>query len=180
MVIFTVDRIRELMGKPTNIRNMSVIGHADHGKSTLVDSIALKACMLTGRRQTRPWFGDTTDDTITIKSTAISMYFELEEEYVKTIKQPTEGREFLINLIGTLGPIDYLPEITPTLRVTDGALVVVDCVEGFCGQTETLLRQALLERVTPVLVINKLDRAILDFHTDNETLFQEFRVSSTP
>lgn len=68
---------------------------ADHGKSTLVDSIALKACMLTGRRQTRPWFGDTTDDTITIKSTAISMYFELEEEHVKTIKQPTEGKHAL-------------------------------------------------------------------------------------
>ncbi|CAF1430228.1 unnamed protein product, partial [Didymodactylos carnosus] len=181
MVHYTVDEIRILMDKKRNIRNMSVIAHVDHGKSTLTDSLVCKAGIIAQQKAGEMRFTDTRKDEqercFTIKSTAISLYYELPAKDLAFIKQEREPDQahFLINLIDSPGHVDFSSEVTAALRVTDGALVVVDCVSGVCIQTEIVLKQALAERIKPILFMNKMDRALLELQFQQEDLYQTFQ-----
>jgi len=164
---FTIEEASKLLYNQDLVRNLGVIAHIDHGKSTLTDSLLAASGLLAEKVAGEARATDTREDEqergITIKTTGISLVHELNK------------KTYLINLQDTPGHVDFSGEVTSALRVVDGALVVVDAVEGVMVQTEVVTQQALSERVRPVLIINKVDRLITEMRMAPEDAYEQFK-----
>jgi elongation factor 2 len=150
--------ILRIIGNKDQIRNFGVIAHVDHGKTTMSDSLLAASGIISpsvaGQALALDSMKLEQNRQMTIRGANVTLFYE------------TEGKEYVINMIDTPGHIDFTGRVTRALRAIDGVVVVSDSVEGIMTQTETVTRQALEERVRPVLYINKIDRLVKELRLD--------------
>ena len=165
----SLDKIKRLISKQKNIRNVATSAHIHHGKTAFTDNLLAAAGMMASKNAgdldegMATWqHADEQERLLTVDAANVSMAHKY------------QGEEYLVNLIDTPGHVDFGGNVTRAMRAIDGTFVLVCAVEGIMPQTETVLRQALKERVKPVLFINKVDRLINELQVTPEQMQERF------
>ena len=155
-----------IMKTPEFVRNIGTAAHIDHGKTTFSDNLIAGAGMmsedLAGKQCVLDFDEQEAARGITINAASASMVHHF------------EGKSYLINLIDTPGHVDFGGDVTRAMRALDGVFILCCAVEGIMPQTETVIRQALKERVKPMLFINKVDRMIVEQQVTKEMMIERF------
>jgi elongation factor 2 len=161
-----IKKAQALIHKKEFIRNIGTAAHIDHGKTTLSDSLIAGAGMMSEELAGQQLFMDYDEQEqargITINAAIASMVHEY------------EGQQYIVNLIDTPGHVDFGGDVTRAMRAIDGVIILDDAVEGIMPQTETVIRQAIKERVKPILFINKVDRLINELKVGPDEMQQRF------
>ncbi len=160
-----VDKVMRITQNPKHIRNICTSAHIHHGKTAFTDNLLAAAGMMSAKFAGQLEGGMTTwqhadeqERLMTVDAANVSMIHEY------------NGSEYLINLIDTPGHVDFGGNVTRAMRAVDGTVVLICAVEGIMPQTETVVRQALRERVKPVLFINKVDRLVKELKLSPEKI----------
>ena len=166
-----IKRATEVMHNRERIRNLAIAAHIDHGKTTLSDNLIAGAGMmsedLAGKSRVLDFDEQESARGITINAASASMVHDV------------SGEDYLINLIDTPGHVDFGGDVTRAMRAVDGCIILACAVEGTMPQTETVVRQALKEKVRPVLFINKVDRLINELQIDGPEMMKRFEAIIT-
>ncbi|MDD3350971.1 MAG: elongation factor EF-2 [Candidatus Methanomethylophilaceae archaeon] len=161
-----VHKATRIMNYPEFIRNIGTAAHIDHGKTTFSDNLIAGAGMmsseLAGEQRVLDFDEQESARGITINAASASMVHHF------------EGKDFLINLIDTPGHVDFGGDVTRAMRALDGVFILCCAVEGIMPQTETVIKQAMKERVRPMLFINKVDRMIVEQQVTKEMMIEKF------
>ncbi|MCJ1272699.1 hypothetical protein MMC21_000486 [Puttea exsequens] len=162
-VHFARDFMMDMMNFPEQIRNIAFAGHLHHGKTALMDMLVLQTHDINERLEKRT--GRKQDEQL--RYTDIHILERARGLSIKTapmslVLQGTRGKSHLLNILDTPGHVNFVDEVAASLRLVDGVVLVVDVVEGVQINTEQIIRYAVLEDLPLTLIINKMDRLILE------------------
>lgn len=161
----TYEKLKEMQMYPSRIRNICILAHVDHGKTSIADVLLSTNAILSKRQAGLLRYLDSRPDEqrrgITMKSSTVALCYTVE----------STNEDFLVNIIDSPGHIDFASEVSAAAKISDGSLIVVDVVEGMCAQTVTALETAVREKTQMILVLNKMDRLFLEKCMDTEEIY---------
>ncbi len=163
----SLQKIQRLITNQKNIRNVATSAHIHHGKTAFTDVLLAAAGMMATK-----YAGDLEQGMMTWQHADEQERLMTVDAANVSMAHAYQGEEYLINLIDTPGHVDFGGNVTRAMRAIDGTFVLVCGCEGIMPQTETVLKQALRERVKPVLFINKVDRLIKELKLTPEQMQQ--------